>query len=627
MQPVSPGRLPLLLSAVLAAVVALLYGQCLWFGVVYYDDVYYVWQNDLVRYGFRWAGVVAAFTTSYAGNWHPLTWLSHMLDCQLFGNHPGPHHAASVLLHGAVCVGLFLILLRLTSALWPAFAAALLFTLHPMHVESVAWIAERKDVLCAVFWLAAIAAYARYARLLCLRRYGLVALFTLLALMSKPMAVTLPCSLLLLDVWPLGRLPLTRGVPVRERLRAGLRLVAEKIPLLALSAAMCWVTVIAQDADESINRRADLTAIMCGFDALANYGMYLIKAALPLNLSVLTPRYVDLPDLALAGMAAGLLLVTYAVTRALATRPWYAVGWFWYLGTLVPVAGFVPIGFQSYCDRYFYVPSIGICIMVAWGARDTLAWLEKRGGRQDLTRLAVGSGVTVAVVLAVLCFWQVQTWRNGIALFTNTVLTYPRHAPGHVFLGLVYSEAGRLEEALEHNRISLTLDPRAPVFVNTGTLLVRMGREAEAVEVYRQALAYDPQNGHAHYNLGLVHYRRHDYRAALASLEKARSALPRFPRIPYQMAWIYASAAEPTLRDPQKSLKLAQEACTLSGNENPNCLDVLAMALAATGDYEGALRTATQAAQLAQRAGDQALEREIAARRDLFRQGKPFVDL
>ncbi|MFL6195873.1 MAG: hypothetical protein ACJ75H_16965 [Thermoanaerobaculia bacterium] len=388
---------PAVLAAALALLTVLAYLPSLRNGFVNLDDGIYVTGNPHVRQGITRAGLVWAATANVGNNWHPLTVLSHMLDCELFGLNPAGHHATSLLLHTANTVLLFLVLLGMTGAAWRSALVAALFAVHPTHVESVAWIAERKDVLSGLFWILALGAWAFYARRPSPGRYLLVALLMILGLMSKPMGVTLPFVLLLLDVWPLERLSL-----------GWRRLVIEKLPLLALSAASSVVTLLYQRTSlaplEALpwTPRLENAAVSCA--------AYLGKILLPRNLAVFYPMPAEIP---LWKAAAALLLIaglTILVLRAVRRAPWLLVGWLWFLITLVPVLGLVQVGRQAMADRYLYIPSIGLFLAIAWG----IAGLIDR-------RIAIALSIAALLALAVNTRVQIGYWHDGVALFRHSL--------------------------------------------------------------------------------------------------------------------------------------------------------------------------------------------------------------
>lgn len=514
---------------------------------ILYDDTAYVTENPHVRAGLTPASVAWAFTSPDQPNWHPLTWLSHMLDVRLFGLNPAGHHATSLALHLASTLVLFLLLRRMTGARWRSALVAALFALHPLHVESVAWVAERKDVLSAFLGLLALLAWtgwiARPARL----RYGLALLGFAAALMAKPMLVTLPFLLLLLDWWPFGRWSPGAGVAgpaprraaaVPEPAGAGplplKALVIEKWPFFGLAAAASLTTILFQQRAGAMAAAGHFPAWARVGNAFVSYVTYLIKTVWPSRLAVLYPHPgAALAPLRAAGAAALLLGLTAAVWRGSRERPWLAVGWLWFLGMLVPVVGFVPVGLQAWADRYSYLPLIGIFIIVAWGAADLAR-------RSSMTRWVAGLAAGLALVgCAAATRIQLGWWRDSVTLFSRTLAVtrdnaviennlglvlgrmgktdeamanlraalriWPDYEEAHNNLGNALADRGRWSEAIAEYAETLRLDPRRVQTLNNwGTVLLEQGRFAEAADRFRQALSRQPDHPAARCNLGLA---------------------------------------------------------------------------------------------------------------------------
>ena len=373
----------------LVAVTWAVFGQTLAHDFVNFDDHVYVYENPLVVRGLSIEGIIGAFTHTHALNWHPLTTLSHMLDCQLYGLKAGGHHLTNVILHTISVLLLFLVLKQMTDGLWQSAFVAALFAIHPLHVESVAWVSERKDVLSAVFFMLTLAAYARYVRVPSAPRYLLVALLFACGLMSKPMLVTLPFVLLLLDYWPLGRIGGQKS-EVGSRLR---RLITEKIPLFALSAVSCIATLLTQR--QGPNTIDQLPFLWRLNNTFVSYVTYIWQMLWPARLAVFYPHPNDrLPLLEVTAAIAFLVGVSLLVTYLRRTKPYLVTGWFWYLGMLVPVIGFVQVGEQAHADRYTYLPQIGLYIMIAWTVGDLLLESTSR-----VRRALVGVAAAIAIVM------------------------------------------------------------------------------------------------------------------------------------------------------------------------------------------------------------------------------------
>ena len=545
--------------AVLLAVATLaVYAQVAGHGFVSYDDPDYVSGNPYVRAGLTRAGLSWALTTGHAGNWHPLTWLSHMLDCQLFGLRPGAHHLTNVLLHTANSLLLFVLLRGMSGALWPSAAVASFFALHPLHVESVAWVSERKDVLSTLFWMLTLLAYWRYTRQPSLRRYLPVLVLLALGLMAKPMLVTLPLVMLLLDVWPLGRLPLAapegRDTPRVERSarrqdvrpggdprarkarrsealprarRAawppGLRLVLEKVPFVALAAASSVVTFVVQLHGGAVAPVDTLPFEARGANALVSYAAYLGKMIYPAGLVIFYPR-VPLPAWQVA--AAGLALVagSLLVIRLAPRRPWLLVGWLWYVVTLLPVIGLVQVGDLAMADRYTYVPLIGPFIMLAWTAAEIV---RRRPAWRSMVAASVGvllAGCAAGTGL------QLRYWRSSMTLFEHAVEVIPDNYVAHLSLGNALAEQGRLDDAIAHYSAALRVKPDlAKAHGNLGVILARQGKLEEAVAQYAEALRLNPDLPETHNNLGAALAERGRIEEAIAHYDRALRLKPDYP--------------------------------------------------------------------------------------------------
>jgi tetratricopeptide (TPR) repeat protein len=465
-------------------------------GFVAGDDPGYVSENPHVLAGLSGPAVLWAFTATEQSNWHPLTWLSHMLDVQLFGVDPGRHHLISVILHAANALLLFLLLTRMTTDVWPSALVAGLFAVHPLHVESVAYIAERKDVLSTLFWLLTIWAWLRFLQTRTVRRYAAVITCYALGLMAKPMLVTLPFTLLLLDFWPMRRVSL----PVRQMMAALPALVREKLPLFAMACVSSAVTVIAQQRGGAIQSLTDLGLVDRLATALVAYTSYLRNTVWPASLSVFYPR----PEGGFGpGHVAGAALVLVGVT-ALAVRlarraPYVAFGWFWYLGTLVPVIGLVQVGDQALADRYTYVPLVGIFIAVVWGIRDAA-----RGSNWTLRALMLASGC-ILVVLLVRTRIQVTYWLSTLTLYEHALAVNPNDYVAHNNVAVALYAAGRKDEALAHYARAVELKPGySDAQSNLGAVLAAKGRVAEAIQHYEWAIQVQPKNVKALNNLGLA---------------------------------------------------------------------------------------------------------------------------
>ena len=501
-ESMQPNRLPRLVYLLLIFTTLVVFHQLPSHDFINLDDNLYVYENTRVQAGLTQEGVAWAFTTFEAYNWHPLTWLSHMLDFQLFGLRPGLHHLTNLLFHLANTALLFFVLRRMTGALWRSGFVAALFALHPLHVESVAWVAERKDLLSAFFWFLTIWVYIRYVERPELNRYLLVLFFFVLGLMAKPMLVTLPFVLFLLDFWPLNRMQFgyisSASHPDKPRVPA-FRLVAEKIPLFVIVATSIIVTLAAQQKGGALKSLEVFSLKTRLANALISYVSYIGKMIWPQNLAVYYPHPAVVPTWQAAGCGLLLICLSALFIWASRKRPYLAVGWLWYLGTLVPVIGLVQVGSQAMADRYTYIPLIGLFIVIAWGVPGILAGWRYR-------RIVLATLTTVLLLGFTMCTWlQVRYWQNSLTIFQHTVNVTTDNHFAHNNLGVALAKGGRLDEAVDHYYVALRIKPNeAEVYNNLGNVLEAQGNLDEAIRHYYEALRINPDNAKAHNNLGNV---------------------------------------------------------------------------------------------------------------------------
>jgi Flp pilus assembly protein TadD len=475
---------------------------------VKYDDDKYVTENPHVRQGITYDSVIWAFTTPHYHMWHPLTSLTNLLDYQLFGLNPTWHHLTSLLFHIASTLLLFGILKRMTAAVWPSLFVAAAFALHPLNVESVAWVSERKNVLSTFFWMLTIAAYIRYTDRSCLGRFLLVVLVFALATLTKPIVVTLPFVLLLLDYWPLERLQFKRADEEQEVEQAETeqvdgrrvplwRLLVEKIPLFVLVGVLSAVTFIAQQRGGVMSGWHNVPLKYRLANALVSYVTYISKMVWPTRLAVFYPHpFNKLPIWQVVASVLVLLTVSVAVLWFARRRKYLTIGWLWYLGILVPVIGLVQVGSQAMADRYTYLPFIGLFIMIAWGMYELLANWRYR-------RIALGaSALAVLLTLAVCTRLQLRHWRNSSTLFERAINVTDNNFVMNNNYANVLKNMGQVEKAIEHFDKVLQIRPDSPeIYNNLGNALRKLGRFDDAIMCYRKALelkAYFPQ---ARYNL------------------------------------------------------------------------------------------------------------------------------
>ena len=559
----SPTQRTLLLCLLLTTVVLVFYSPVTHNGFLNYDDDGYITANPHVRTGLTWATVKWAFTTYDQGNWHPLTWLSHALDCELFGLNPAGPHYMNVMLHAVNAVLLFLLLLSATGFRWRSLMVAALFALHPMNVESVAWAAERKNLLSMLFFLFALHAYVWYTRRPGLRRYAAVAFFFALALLSKPQVIALPFLLVLLDYWPLGRIgaPVVPGQTAQGENVPRLSsrwLVLEKLPLLLLSAASAVITMKAQKAGLAVQTFSRYSLLLRLETGVVSYVRYLEKALWPSQLVALYPHPTRLYPAWQAGAAVVLLLLITAVVLRQRDRRFLAVGWFWFLGSLVPMIGLVQVGFQAIADRYAYIPFIGLFLMITWLAAD---WAQAR--QISAGWLAIPA-VCCLLALGTLTYRQVGYWHDSSSFWLRTLALTQDNYVAQNNLGEFLLNQGRTEEAAAHFRSALDIRPdgltanlnlgayedrrghlpaaieryqmvarhaadlgmRATSYSSLGFAYRGMGQSMKAKQCFETALQFEPDWARAMTGLGLIAQENGDLEEAIRQYSRAVTVQP-----------------------------------------------------------------------------------------------------
>jgi protein O-mannosyl-transferase len=695
----SSARLAVAVSAGLFVLTIIAFGDILWsgkYGFVNFDDYTYVRDNPHVHAGLGGASLRWAMTSLEAFNWHPLTWLSLQLDHDMNGARAAGYHRTNVLLHAVNAVLLFLVLRRMTAAIWPSAAVAALFAVHPLHVESVAWIAERKDVLSTMFWMLTMLAHARFAEQPGAGRYLLVVLFLMLGLMSKPMLVTLPCVLLLLDYWPLRRFPFSPPEPIAAAEGSTepqgsllithhsshithppcstLRLIAEKIPLLALAAICCLLTIRAQGMlIHSSQAYYPFSARV--LNALVSYVVYLRQMLWPVDLAAL---YVH-PSTALApahALAPGLLLggLTLAALIWRRSRPYLLVGWLWYLGTLVPVIGLLQVGQQARADRYTYVPLIGIFIAVSWGAAE---WL----GKWKFGRVLWFAAMSLVILVCSAATWlQVSHWRDSKSLWDRAALisgvnprlhfiaaelylehgevagaiphaeAFARMQPddweAHRLLGVALERDGRRDEAVAAMARAVELEPQSAVVRKQmarffwsqgnipaaylefavierldpdsaeaqhyrGTMLQRQRRLADAVRCFQEAVRLVPGSPLYYCDLAFAVEEQGNSFGASLYYRRASQLYPEWPAEHDRLARILAGDPDPLRRDGAEAVRRARQSCFATNHRYPPYLETLATAYAQAGRFKEAADTAQRAIDLLAQEADSELARRL----------------
>src|SRR6266436_3670 len=620
---------------------------------VNFDDDMYVYNAPAIQAGPTLKGIAAAFTSPHARNWHPLTTLSHMLDCGLYGLNAGGHHATNVVLHTIAALLLFRVLRQMTGAFWKSAIVAALFAVHPLHVESVAWVSERKDVLSAVFFFLMLDAYVRYARAASIRRYVVVTALFMAGLMSKPMLVTAPIVLLGLDYWPLRRfdqIASTRGkAKIRQsasRRRIIQRLFLEKIPLLILSAGAGIITFALQK--RAAGAITPLPFLWRAQNAVMSYVIYVWKTLWPTRLAVFYPHPNDtLATWQVVLAIAFLLAITCAAIVFRGERPYLFTGWFWYLLMLVPVIGVVQVGEQGHADRYTYLPSIGLFLIAVWAAGD-LAPV----GHVRLSRGIATAGIIVVITaLACTAFTQTSYWRNSETLWTHALAVTTDNDFAHNNLGYLCVDRGELDKAISHFETALRirsgkldrhynvgsafvqmnladalarkgqsdeamvhyeeaiqLEPSyADAYYNRGNVLFAKGRIDEAIADWEKTLQIQPNDADAHTCLGNALLRQGSPKEAIAHYERALALAPEDPHSRNNIAWVLAISSDASIRDGARAVEFARKAVELSNSGDPKFLRTLAAAYAETGRFSEAIEAAKQGMEIATSQGDVSL--------------------
>jgi len=620
---------PRLMGLLLALITLLVYLPVAHDDFLVYDDDVYVTQNPVVQHGLTWAGFKWAFTTGHASNWHPLTWLSHMTDFTLsqkidywfsFFGYETPNldasicHSTNVLFHTANVVLLFVLLLRLTGAMWPSALVAALFGWHPLHVESVAWVSERKDVLSTFFALLTLLAYAQYAKGNKRRDFWLALAWFIFGLMSKPMLVTLPLVMMLLDYWPLQRFP-----EFRLKVRAVLQLALEKWPFFLLAIASCVVTYLAQYHGQAVMSFQRFPLHLRMANALIACERYLGKTFWPSSLAILYPlsrhpTWMWLMTITATGLlGAG----SWLVWRVRRQYPCLLVGWLWFLGTLVPVLGLVQVGVAALADRYTYFPLVGVFVIVAFGVRDLVA-------RFQFPKVAIVAAAALALAgCLALTENQLRFWHDSETLFAHALAVTKNNHVAHLDLGVALEQSGKLDEALAQYHVAEQIEPDLfQIHNNLGHLLDKMGRPDEALAEYRLALLLNPGEAPLHKGAGTVLVELGRFDEALAQFNEAARLDSTYPWAPFEIgklrlkqgrdaeaidefraalridpdnfeilaytAHVLAAIENPEVRDGKTAFALAVKAKVLTGDTQPEVLDALGMACAELGRFEEA---------------------------------------
>ncbi|MFZ2951270.1 MAG: tetratricopeptide repeat protein [Desulfuromonadaceae bacterium] len=504
------------LSIALVVIILIVYMQVGNHEFLNFDDYTYITNNPHVASGLTVPNIMWAVTSVDAANWHPVTWLSHMADVQLYGMNPRGHHLTNVAIHTFTALLVFFFLFRLTDGLWQSLFVAALFALHPLHVESVAWVAERKDVLSAFFWFLTLLFYASYVAKRKMSLYIAALCAFVLGLMSKPMLVTLPVVMLLLDYWPLDRYRDGEKPGARQLLSSLLPLVKEKIPFFACSLFSALITIHAQHKGGAVQGLSEISFRLRSENALIAYVKYIGKTLWPHDLAVLYPFPPSIPSWQVTGSLFIMLLVSAAAVNAGRSHPYVAAGWFWFLITLVPVIGLIQVGGQAMADRYSYIPLTGLFIIAAWGVPDLARGLRYR---QVILALLAGTVITAS---AALTRHQLGYWRDNISLYRHTLQITTDNPGINYNQGLALQAKGDLDAAIREYRESLRIAPNSRnSHYNLALALQTRGDLNAAIQEYRQALRINPDNINAHYNLGLALAGKGDLDAAIQEYREA----------------------------------------------------------------------------------------------------------
>ena len=601
----------------LAIITLAVFRQTFHYGFVNLDDDLIVTDNAHITQGFSMAGIAWAFTHYDSFFYTPLTSISHMLDCSMYGLDAGGHHFTNVLIHVISVILLFLVLRRMTGALWRSAFVAALFAIHPLHVESVAWISERKDVLGGLFFMLTLGAYERYARQPQSRvRYLMVALLFTLSLLSKPVVVTLPFLLLLLDYWPLDRFQSAGLSGGKSFIPA--RLIIEKIPLLLLSAAASVVAVMAQGAAIQTVQRISIPARIG--NAMVSCAAYIVQMFHPVGLAVFYPHPGNnLPGWEVIASLLMLVFITGMVWIFRRTHRYLVTGWFWYLGMLVPVAGIVQVGIFARADRFTYLSQIGLYIMGTWA----LAGLCARWQRGRLISSAIMS--VVILELTVIAWGQASYWKNSVDLWTHTASCTTGNFQAENSLGAALYDEGRMGDALPHFEKAQDINPLyAEAQNNLGGALLVTGKTDDAILHFRKALEINPRLVEVRNSLGDALYKKGEDQEAIAQYKMALAISPEYIMARSNLAWLLATSPKDSVRNGAKALQLAREAYSVAGERNPQVIRTLAAAYAGTGQFSEAEEAAQRAMQVADAQGNARLVALLRSEIALYRAHLPY---
>ncbi|OEU63720.1 MAG: hypothetical protein BBJ57_13635 [Desulfobacterales bacterium PC51MH44] len=639
----------------------IVYWQVRNFEFVNFDDSYYILENNYVKDGITVKGIVWAFSHKVIDYWRPISWLSHMLDCHLYGLNPGMHHASNLIIHIVSGILLFHVLKLMTGTLWRSAFVAALFLLHPLNVESVAWVAERKNVLSTLFWMITMLVYVGYVRRPGIGKYLLLLLVFSIGLMTKPTLITLPFVLLLLDYWPLCRFEVGQagcGDNNEATALAGsssiralfFRLCLEKVPMIVLSAVSVSLTILSVPdviALEIVPMKMRVA------NALVSYLKYIGAMFWPHRLAFYYPPPEAIPLWQATGAGFFLICISLLVLRVVRTRP-YVVGWLWYIGTLLPAIGLLQSGlWPAIADRFVYVPLIGLFIMISWGVADLSVWWRHRK--------VVLAAVAAVVLLALMAKTWTQTayWTNSSMLFNQALKVTRNNSIAHNELAKTLAKQNRLDEAIDHYLEALRINPifddacynlgiaftrkgndvdaisyykkglqikpdNAKAHNNLGSLYIRMGNIKDAVYHYHEALRIDPSHAGSYYNLGKIYNNQGKITDAILNYRNALHLKPNMTQALYNLSWIFATHENDKIRNGEEAVKLAEKLCKITQYKQSLALDALAAAYAETGRFDAAVSTAQKGHKLALLYGPKELVLGLKKRLRLYKVGRPY---
>ena len=657
-------RLEFIVSLFLVLITLVAYWQLPSHDFLRFDDNEFITKNIHVHEGITRENIAWAFSITDYAYWHPLTWLSHILAFQLFGLKASMHLLINLFLHIASTLLLFFVLRRMTGSLWKSAFVAALFALHPLNVESVAWASECKNVLSTFFWMLTMLTYARYAERPGFYRYLVTFFVFALGLMAKPMLVTLPFVLFLFDYWPLCRFKLaqsdgmghgfSKSIPFVSRWSQVLRLVLEKVPFLSLSAVCIYLSSLSVQHLGIVISTASVPMKLRIYNALVSYVSYIKKMVWPHNLAVYYPYPESIPFWKVAGAALFLVCVSILVFRALRSKPYLAVGWLWYIGTLVPAIGLIQAGlWPSIADRFAYVPLIGLFIVIAWGVPDLVArWRYKK-------MVLATTAMALLLTFTAATWFQNRYWQNSVTLFSHNVNLTQNNSVAHNILGSALQQQGKLIEAISHYAKALKIDSNYaeahnnlgytltrqnhykeaiyhynealrinPTYTdahnNLGTALIHQGNEKEAIYHYYEALKSNPKYAGAYYNLGKILLNRGKTEEAINFYRKALKFEPEMTQALYNLSWILAVYEDKKYRNGEEALKLSEKLCKITQYHEPLALDALAAAYAEEGRFKEAVLTAQKGLELALKMGPKELALGLENRLKLYYAGRPY---